>query len=795
MIKNSLTVTLRNLWKNRSHTLINVLGLALGIASSIVIYFIVSFELSYDNFHEKGDRIYRLTFSSEFQGKVYYNNTVPEPLPEAFLQDFADDIEEVLVLEQTGGKIIVDDQTTFVGESKAFTENAYFSFFDLPLVAGNPKTALQKPNEVVLSQSLYQKFFGTEQYDLGKELVFDVADTTYLLKVVGILTDLPENTDFQNEFLVSYSTKPLAQRSGWKSMFSNFNAFVLLPEDVSPAELSNRFTDFLKKYRDEEDVEKYKSSLRLQPLSEMHYDGRYAGFPHRKMPKFMLSGLIVLAVLLVVLACVNFVNLATAVSGKRAKEIGVRKTLGSSRRQIVFSFLSEAFLVTVLATVLAFGLAELGLLQLKKLYAHLQPVDIHFGLGSLVFSFLLITLVANLAGFYPAWLLSRFRPIQALNANTSTVRGRRFSLRHGLVIFQFFISQVFVVCVIVIAQQLDYLKNAPLGFDQEAVLTVDLRGSNGQTRERFEAALSEESAVKHHTFSSASAISQSVSIAGYSVDGQETEQQVNLHYADHRFFDTHNMKLLAGSTPIPSDSGSGFIANESFVKDLGLDQPGQALGKYITVGKMDLPIVGVVPDYHTQDFSAKIPPLLITNRSSNYDNLSVKVDMAQVQTVIDKLEQVWEITYPEYDFRYEFLDERVARFYQDYDRTFSLAQLFAGVAILISCLGLYGLVMFMAERRTKEVGIRKVLGASVQQIVGLFSKEFVKLIVIAFMLAAPLSYYLMQQWLRSFAYTIDIDGFTFAASLAAILAIVLLTVSYQSIKAAVANPVDSLRDE
>jgi len=795
MIKNSLTVTLRNLWKNRSHTLINVLGLALGIASSIVIYFIVSFELSYDNFHEKGDRIYRLTFSSEFQGKVYYNNTVPEPLPEAFLQDFADDIEEVLVLEQTGGKIIVDDQTTFVGESKAFTENAYFSFFDLPLVAGNPKTALQKPNEVVLSQSLYQKFFGTEQYDLGKELVFDVADTTYLLKVVGILTDLPENTDFQNEFLVSYSTKPLAQRSGWKSMFSNFNAFVLLPEDVSPAELSNRFTDFLKKYRDEEDVEKYKSSLRLQPLSEMHYDGRYAGFPHRKMPKFMLSGLIVLAVLLVVLACVNFVNLATAVSGKRAKEIGVRKTLGSSRRQIVFSFLSEAFLVTVLATVLAFGLAELGLLQLKKLYAHLQPVDIHFGLGSLVFSFLLITLVANLAGFYPAWLLSRFRPIQALNANTSTVRGRRFSLRHGLVIFQFFISQVFVVCVIVIAQQLDYLKNAPLGFDQEAVLTVDLRGSNGQTRERFEAALSEESAVKHHTFSSASAISQSVSIAGYSVDGQETEQQVNLHYADHRFFDTHNMKLLAGSTPIPSDSGSGFIANETFVKDLGLEQPEQALGKYITVGKMDLPIVGVVPDYHTQDFSAKIPPLLITNRSSNYDNLSVKVDMAQVQTVIDKLEQVWEITYPEYDFRYEFLDERVARFYQDYDRTFSLAQLFAGVAILISCLGLYGLVMFMAERRTKEVGIRKVLGASVQQIVGLFSKEFVKLIVIAFMLAAPLSYYLMQQWLRSFAYTIDIDGFTFAASLAAILAIVLLTVSYQSIKAAVANPVDSLRDE
>jgi predicted permease len=795
MIKNYLTIALRNLWKNKSHTLINVLGLALGIGSSIIIYFIVSFELSYDNFHEKADRIYRLTFSSEFQGKRYYNNTVPEPLPEAFLQDFADDIEEVLVLEQTGGKIILDDQTTFVRENIAYTENAYFSFFDFPLVAGNPTTALQQPNEVVLSQPLYQKLFGSEEYDLGKELVFDVTDTTYLLKVVGVLADLPENTDFQNEFLVSYTTKPLARRSGWKSMFSNFNAFVLLPEEVTPAGLNDRFSDFLKKYRNEEDVEKYKSSLHLQPLSEIHYDGRYAGFPHRKMPKFILSGLIFLAVLLVVLACVNFVNLATAVSGKRAKEIGVRKTLGSSRKQIVLSFLGEAFLITVLATALAFGLAELGLIQLKKLYTHLQPVDIQLGIGSLAFLLLLITVVANLAGFYPAWLLSRFKPIQALNAKATVVRGGRFSLRHGLVIFQFFISQVFVMSVIVISQQLDYLKNAPLGFDQDAVLTVDLRGSDSQVRGRFEAVLSEETAVKHHTFSSASAISQSVEIAGYSVDEQETERQVNLHYADHRFFDTHNMKLLVGSIFVPSDSGSGFIANESFVKDLNLEQPEQALGKYITVGKMDLPIVGVVSDYHTRDFSAKIPPLLITNRSGNYDNLSVKVDMAQVQTVVDKLEQVWEITYPEYDFRYEFLDERVARFYQDYDRTFSLAQLFAGIAILISCLGLYGLVMFMAERRTKEVGIRKVLGASVQQIVGLFSKEFVKLIFVAFALAAPLAYYLMQQWLSSFAYTIEVDIYIFASSLVAILLIVLLTVSYQSFKAALANPMDSLRNE
>ncbi|WKN42572.1 ABC transporter permease [Tunicatimonas pelagia] len=794
MIRSYLTIAFRNLWKNRAHTLINVLGLALGIASSIVIFFIVRFELSYDNFHEKADRIYRITSTFEQEGKLRYNNAVPFPLPEAFQQDFADDIEEVLIVEQTGGRVILDGETTFIDEGKVFTENAYFSFFDFPLVAGNPKTVLQQPNEVVLSQSLYRKLFNSEEYELGKTLSFR-NDTTYLLEVTGILADLPKNTDLQFEFLVSYSTMPEETNASWESWFSNFNAFVCLAEDVQPAALSSQFQEFLKKYRNAEDVEKHKQGLRLQPLSEMHHNNQYAGFPYRKMPKFMLSGLVILAVLLITLACVNFTNLATAISSKRAKEVGVRKTLGSSRRQIVLSFLGEAFIVTVLATALAFGLAELGLIQLKKLYTHLQPITIQFGWMSIGFFLLLVLLVANLAGFYPAWLLSRFKPIQALKSATSLTCSRRFSLRHALVIFQFFVSQLFIVCVLVIAQQLNYLKNAPLGFDKEAILTIDLQDEEAKSRKRFEAALSKESAVKNLTFTSASAISQSMTGAIYSVDGKETERQVNLHYADHRFFDTHGMNLLAGSVFTPSDSGIAFVANEAFVKDLGLDNPEQALGKFIEVMNIELPIVGVVSNYHTASFTSKIPPLLITNRSEHYYNLSMKVDLTRAQTVIAKLEQVWQTTYPEYDFRYDFLDDKVASFYKSYDRTFSLAQIFAGIAIFISCLGLYGLVMFMAERRTKEVGIRKVLGASVQQIVALFSKEFVKLIFVAFILAAPLAYYLMQQWLRNFAYTIEVNAFTFAISLVAIITIVLLTVGYQSIKAAIANPVDALRDE
>ncbi|MEM9671642.1 MAG: FtsX-like permease family protein [Bacteroidota bacterium] len=798
MLKNNLTVALRNLWKNKSHTLINVLGLALGIASSIIIYFIVSFELSYDNFHEKADRIYRVTSSWEREGKVYYNSGVPTPLPEALRQDFAEDVEEVVVMEQTGGRVILEGETIFISEGKVYTENGYFSLFDFSLVAGNPELVLKQPNEVVLSEYLYTKVFGSNNYKLGKDFFFVDNDTTYLLEVVGIMKDLPTNTDFRSEMLISYSTQPKDPNANWGTTNGAFNVFVLLPETVIPNIISSRLIPFLKKYYNGEHkelIDKFKFRFHLQPLSKLHYETKYPAFPYRKMSKKNLSGLVILAVLLTVLACVNFVNLATAVSIRRSREIGVRKTLGSSRKQIILSFLGEAFLVTVLATILAFGLAELGLIQLRKLYTHLQPVDIQFGFSSLIFLLLLIVLVANLAGFYPAWLLSRFKPIHALNSKTTTVRGRKFPLRHGLVIFQFFISQIFIVCVIVIAQQLDYLKNAPLGFNEKEVLTVDLQDQEAKNRERFKAAMSKESAVSYLSFSAASAISQSMSRGQYEVDGEETNRQADIFFADHNFFDTHNMELLAGAIFTPSDSGSGFVVNESFVKDVGLEQPEQALGKYISMWGLELPIVGVIADYHTRDFSAKIPPLLITNRSSNYNNLSLRIDMEQAQAVIDKLKKIWQVTYPEYDFRYEFLDDRVARFYQDYDRTFSLAQLFAGIAILISCLGLYGLVMFMAERRTKEVGIRKVLGASVQQIVGLFSKEFVKLIFVAFVLAVPLAYYLMQQWLRSFAYTIEIDVLTFVTSLVSILLIVLLTVSYQSIKAAMANPVDSLRNE
>lgn len=794
MLNNYFKIALRNLWKHKSYTVINVMGLALGIASSMVIYYIVQYELSFDTFHKHADRIYRITSSVKHGEETHYFNAVPKPLPEAFRQDFAGDIEKLLVVEQTLGRVKIEDETIFIEEAIAFTENGYFTFFDFPLVAGNSSTVLNKPNEVVFSEALSKKLFGSAEHAIGKVFSFISNDRSYELEVTGIMQDLPKNTDFEFKMLISYSSKREDEEYVWDSWNSAFNVYVLLSDNIMPEALTSQFDQFLRKYAGEENVEKANRSLHLQPLEDMHYNEKYPGFPDRIMSKETLAGLILLAGLLVILACVNFVNLATAISTKRSKEVGIRKTLGSSRKQIILHFMGEALFVTLLASLLALCLAELGLVQLKKLYTHLEPVSLQLNMSGVVFFLLLIGIITNVAGFYPGWLLSRFKPVHMFKPVMVVVHRRRFSLRQGLVVFQFFISQVFIVCTLVIAQQLNFVRSAPLGFDENAIITVDLRDRSPQSRERFKTMLSGEAGVENMTFSAFSAISQNMYGGTYTIEGQE-EKQASLQFADRQFFDTHGMELLAGTVFTPSDSGSGFVVNESFVQALGLEQPQQALGKFVSVWSFELPIVGVVANYHTNDFGQKIHPLLITNHSPQYGNLSIKVDMSHMQNVIKKLEEAWKLTYPEYTFRYEFLDERVAGFYRDYDRNFSLAQVFAGMAIFIGCLGLYGLVMFMVERKTKEIGIRKVLGASIRHILSFFSKEFIKLVLIAFVLAAPLAYYLMQQWLQNFAYKIEIGFVVYAGSLLFILALVLFTVGYQSVKAALANPVDALRDE
>lgn len=800
MLRNYLKISLRNLWKRKTSTVINVLGLAIGIASAIIIFLIVRYETSFDQFHEKADRVYRVTTSFHSNdGNTYSNAGGARPLPNALRQDFADDLEEVVSVERYSGhrRIEVDSQTIFLENTVVYTDNAYFTLFSFPILIGNRSTILTQPDEVVITRQLSQKLFDAPEEAIGN--VINLNDQ-HDLRVVGVLADYPNNTGFDFDMLISAATRPYNSEvdDAWDHFNSSFQTYVLLSPQVEAHSVASRFPDFVRKYQGEEDAKQGVRGLSLQLLPDIHLEGRYGDFPFRKTERKVLGGLIILAVLLILLACINFVNLATAVSTQRAKEIGVRKVVGSSRRQVIAYFLGEALFITLLAVGLALGLVELGLLHLRQSYPFLESVSLSIDSGLILFLILLVTSVTILAGFYPAWMLSSFRPVHMFQRTWSFSRRRHFSVRQVLVVFQFFIAQAFILGVFVVGQQLTFLLEAPLGFNQEAVITLNFPDDDSQKQRYFKQSLQNYTGVESLSLSMFTAISQYMSSTNFGYDGKdkdESEEYSWLQAADVDYFDTHQMTFLAGRVYSPSDSGSGFVVNEAFVREVEAVSPEEVLGKYVAMNSLELPIVGVVADYHVSTFDSKIAPLLITNYSPWYSNLNLKVTMAQADEVIAQLESLWQKSYPDFPFTYRFLDDAVAEFYHEYRRLLLLTRLFSSIAIFISCLGLYGLVVFMAEQRTKEIGIRKVLGASVRQLLSLFSGQFVTLVVIAFCLAAPLAYFLMKRWLQGFVYRIEINGWMFVGCLMISLLLVLLTVGYQSLHAARANPVDSLRNE
>ncbi len=799
MLQNYLRISLRNLWKRKTSTVINVLGLSLGIGSAIIVFLIVRYELSFDRFHERADRIYRVVADFKSPDGESGNAGVPRPLPEALRQDFANVVEQVVPLEvyEDHRQVQAGDKTFFLAEPIAYTEPGYLQLFDFPLQEGNPQTVLTLPNEALITASLSEKLFGRSRDVLGEVISLD---GKHELKVTGVLADLPPDTDLTFGLLISFNTLARNRKEDqeWDSFSSSFQTYVLLAPSASPEALQDQLTNYLERYTPQEDNGGWDAFLHLQPLSSVHFGGKYGGFPHRRASREMLAGLGLLAALLIMLAVVNFINLTTAISGRRSKEVGIRKVVGSSRQQIIFYFLGEALLVTTLATGLALGLAEVGLLQLQQLYEHLRAVTLGLSASTVAFLVVLIAGVTLLAGAYPAVLLSRFQPAQLVKGTLLGSRQNRGGARGALVVFQLFVAQTFILFVLVVGQQLTYLLEAPLGFNQEAILTVAFPDQGASAQQRIKEQLQNYTGVQSLSLSQAPAMSQSMHATVFEYDGQsdkESQRSVNLQYADLDFFATYQIPLLAGQVYPPSDSGSAWVANETFMREVGATSPDELLGKYVSLGGSELPIVGVVADYHTATFGRKIPPLLITNRSAQYQYLNLKVNLTQAKEVIEQLQKAWQTSYPDFPFEYQFLDDAIAKFYQDHQRLLSLIQIFSGMAILIGCLGLYGLVVFMAEQRTKEIGIRKVLGASVQQLLALFSGQFIRLLLLAFCLAAPLAYWLMQQWLQSFAYRTEISGWMFIACLLLSLLLVLLTVGYQSVRAARANPVDSLRNE
>ena len=805
MLRNYFKTTFRTLWKHKSHTIINVLGLSLGIASCVVIFLVLRYELSFDTFHANADRVFRVVTTFSRDGEEHPQVGTPKPFPEAFAQDFAQEAQ-VIPIEQyhywnrvrVGEQSIIMEETPNEGVTIAFTENAYLDFFDFPLLTGNPEQVLRQPNEVVITQTVAERLFDDPSAAMGTIINLD---DSLDLKITGILTPLPANTDFPFEMLISYSTlgrnHAVADEEAWWSNSSDFQVFVMLNEAVSAAQVEDQLPAFLAKYAGENYNED--KTLALQPLVDMHFNVDFPNFMYRSMSREVIGGMALVALLIILTACINFVNLATALSTQRAREVGVRKVLGSSRGQLMRQFLGEAALITLFAVVLGLGLTELAVVKLNSFAEYRNAIDLGFSGSTLAFFGMLTVAVTLLAGLYPAWALTRFPPVQAMKNQLDAPARRRFTLRQGLVVFQFAVTQTLIIGTLVIAYQLRFIEEAPLGFDKEAMVVAQFPEHTPQDLEEMRNRIASHSGVEHFSLSMSPALSGSFWISNFYVQGDssDTDRNAQRQFADEHYFDTYGIRLIAGEGLVPSDTTNRYVVNETFARYLGYDPPADIVGTSISFGgrQNNLPIAGVVADYNVASLQQKIGPLVISSDADRYQTMNLKINMNQAQDVLRHVESVWKDIYPEAPFDYEFLDEAMAQFYASYTRTFTLIQVFSGVAILIGCLGLYGLVTFMAEQKTKEIGVRKVLGATVFNIINLFSKEFIKLVLLAFVLAAPLAYYVMRGWLQNFEYRINLGWGVFVGGIVATLVITLLTVGYRSLRAALANPVDSLRNE
>jgi ABC-type antimicrobial peptide transport system permease subunit len=817
MLRNYIKITLRQLWRNRLFTGLNVFGLSIGIAACWIIFQMVSYELSFDADHPNANRIYKVVSMFKFDGKESGNAGTPKPLAEAIKKEiggietvvglYGKYVSSLQVPQATGKPMVFEDIEKVVA-----TTNDYFKLVPHHWLVGSETSALSKPNQVVLTKSRAERYFPnqTPAQMLGKTLLYW---DTLAVEVTGIVADIDRSTSFTALEFLSLATIQKGERqqkefvSGWGNTTSDDQVYFMASPKISASQLDKQINALSLKYSVDV-LKKWGANVsrkhQLLPLKDIHFATKF-GDRSRKANSKILYSLIGLSVFLLILAIINYVNLSTAQIPQRAKEIGIKKTLGSSRTSLITNFLGETALVTLLACGLAYG----WVLLFRDFYSELLPQGIElYNNPTQLFGFiaLLVVIVSLLSGWYPSLLITRFQPVQVLRGQVSfTIGQNRFTLRKSLIVFQFVVAQAFIIGAIIWNQQLHFALNSDLGFKREAILTVGipykilanpLYKNKQFTLKQELKRLPEVAAVSLGELP----FSQSFSSNTHKYKGKkgEVERNVFRKYADTDLLGLYGMKLLAGRNLAQSDTTNEYVINETAVREFGFKNPQEAIGKYLSEDGKPVPIVGVVGDFHTASFSTKIEPLAMMSSKDNLSDFNIKMastNPADWQAGIQKIEKLWKQTYPSAPFEYKFYDDMIAQFYESERTTARIVNLATLIAILISCLGLFGLATLTAFQRTKEIGIRKVLGASVVGLVSLLSKDFIKLVLIALLVASPIAYYLMNKFLENYVYRIDIQWYVFLG--AAILAVVisLLTVSYQAIRAALANPVESLKSE
>lgn len=806
MIKNYLTVILRIIRKHRGYSLINIVGLAIGIASCILILFFIESELNYDRFHKKAPHIYRVPLRFNVGTNHFDCALAPSPLAEAMVKDFPEVKASTRMYKQfrTGNVYVRYEDSQFMEEQFVWVDPTVFDVFTISLVEGEKKAVLKEQNSVVLTPQMVKKYFGEEE-PIGKMLILEDG-TPYT--VTGIAKPLPENSHFHFDFLATFSSLRKSRDPDWYD--TAVYTYILVQENVTPGQIEAKFPEFSRKYY--EPIVKRAMGISydkfiesgnfigffLQPLLDIHL---YSKVENEFEPPGNINTIAIfaaIAFIILVVACINFINLATARSTQRAKEVGIRKVVGSNRKQLVRQFLTESIVFASVAILVALILVELFLPVFKILMGKEYSMSTFMSWTFLIGILLGAVIIGVAAGIYPAFLLASFQPVDVIKGQFQFgMKGRHF--RHALVVFQFVASIVLFISTIVIGNQLRYVRNKNLGFEKEHVVILQGARKLGTDREIFKERLKQNPDVLNATFTdSLPQMLLEVKVFQKTGEGSNMNHTLVTISADYDFLDTYNIKLKEGRyfDKKHSTDSSAVILNEAAIKALDLESPFEKQLLLTEFKNKPYTVIGVVENIHLESLHFNMRPMasiLVENRPVMY--LSVRIRPQRIEETIQFMEKLWKEFVPAQPLDYVFFDDNFAQLYNTEIQAGKTFTAFAVLAIIIAGLGLFGLASYVTTQKTKEIGIRKVLGASVPGIILLLNREFLMKIFVANLLAWPLGYFAMNKWLQNFAYRTDISVWVFVASAALALVISLLTVSYQTVRAASTNPVKSLRYE
>jgi len=816
MFFNNVKIAWRSILKNKLFSLINVLGLSIGICATMVIGSIVYYDFTFDTFHKDKDRIYRLTTEWKSHGNTFSNRGVALPLARTF-QEGVSGVELATHFRNASFSKVENkkqDLTFKNVQNSILADNAYFQLFTYNWLAGDKESALAEAAQVVLTKKTAEKYFPHTEIGtvVGKTLTYN---DSISVKVTGVVADFEQNSDLRfSEFVSMASAKmfgmpDIKTSDEWNSTSSGNQLFFKIQDEASIAAIQSRLDELAKEHKNKAPwAENETRYFLMQPFSEIHFGGEYSEYPFNNSEHVasikVLKSLAFVALFLLLLGCANFINLNSAQALTRAKEIGIRKTLGSSKKQVIRQFLLETLILTSTAAVLSLVMAPFllrqfsdflpGDISLSVLYA---PIGV---LGILA----LVVLVTVLSGFYPAFVLSGYRPASVLKGQFSK-GDQGVRLRKTLTVFQFVVAQVFIIGTLLVAKQLHYVMNTDMGIKTDAIAFVTTPWNDKSTikKERFFNQVKEIKELSSVSLGGDPPASNSYTstVLDYFRDDVEKHQSTQILWGDANYLEIYNIPIVSGRERL-NDSIKEYVVNEAFAKEIGFENPEDVVGQFIKLDTMNIQIVGLMQDFNQRSLKSGINPMAMTGDWSG-DNFSpfhsvhfdLGADLEQWDSTIQQIEKVWSAIYPEEEMRLQFMDEIVKNFYRTERSTVQLLKWATGLAILISCMGLLGLVVYTTERRVKEIGVRKVLGANITQLNLLLCKEFLILVGIAFVISVPISWYMIQEWMQSFAYKTALSWWVFMASGIGMVLVALLVIGARTYKTANISPVESLRNE